>query len=107
MAKQGDKHLARVSFVVDERSRLQWTPEELLYVERMRQQSHSDTSLYNGLPYTRTSHIYAPYSLDLFNALCTLHETTIGMRDLLTAIAKMEELGPIHVSDVLSVSLPG
>jgi hypothetical protein len=97
-AKQGDRHLTRVTFAAEPASRLKWTPEEILYAERVRIPSNSDHNLYKGLPYAQTSHIYAPYTLDLFNALSTLQENTPGMRDLLSAIARMEELGPIHVS---------
>jgi hypothetical protein len=97
-AKQRDRHLTCVTFAAEPTSRLNWTPEELLYTERIRIPSNSDHNLHKGVPYARTSHIYAPYTLDLFNALSTLHENTPGMRDLLSAIARMEELGPIHVS---------
>jgi hypothetical protein len=84
--------------VAETASCLIWTPEELLYAEKVKTPSNSDNHLYKGLPYARTSHIYVPYMLDLFNALSTMHENTAGMRDLLSTIARMEELGPIHVS---------
>jgi hypothetical protein len=66
-------------------------------VERVSLPSHGAQDPRLSLPEARTTHVYAPYSLDLFNGLCTSHEGVPGMCELLSAIAKMEEVGPVHV----------
>jgi hypothetical protein len=92
-----DKVIETMCFAASLASWLQWTPEELLYVERISSPSQGDLDPRLKLPEARTTHVYAPYSLDLFNGLCTVHEDIAGMQDLLSAIAKMEEVGPVHV----------
>jgi hypothetical protein len=92
-----ERIIETVCFVVSPSSHLQWTPEELLYAERVSSPATGDPDPQLELPEAWTTHVYAPYSLDLFNGLCTIHEDVAGMRDLLSAIAKMEEVGPVHV----------
>jgi hypothetical protein len=79
---------------------VRWTGEELLFAERKRAE-HSRGPIghdrWKGLPHTRGSHVYAPYTVDLFTALRFIHEGHQGMREVLSEAAKMEELGPIHV----------
>jgi hypothetical protein len=92
-----EKVIDTVCFAASPTSRLHWTPEELLYAEKVSSRANVDPDPRLELPEARTTHVYAPYSLDLFNGLCTIHEDVAGMRDLLSAIAKMEEVGPVHV----------
>jgi hypothetical protein len=92
-----EKVIETVCFAASSASRLQWTPEELLYAEQNSLPSHGDLDPRLELPEAQTTHVYAPYSLDLFNGLCTAHDDIAAMRDLLSAIAKMEEVGPVHV----------
>jgi hypothetical protein len=92
-----DKVIETVCFAASPASRLRWTAEELLYAARVSLPAHADPDPRLELPEARITHVYAPYSLDLFNGLCTVHEGITGMRDLLSAIAKMEEVGPVHV----------
>jgi hypothetical protein len=86
-----------VTFAVSPASCLKWTPEELLYAEKVSSPTHGDPDPRLELPEARTTHVYALYSLDLFNGLCTMHGDIAGMRELLSVIAKLEEVGPIHV----------
>lgn len=78
---------------------VRWTAEELLYQEHQKlKEDQPEKPSWKGLPLARTTYVYVPYSVDLFHALEQMHDSTRGMQDLLTEIARMEELGPIHVS---------
>jgi hypothetical protein len=55
---------------------------------------------WNGLPLVRTSHTYAVYSVDLFQALSPLHEANTNLSSLVKEIAQMEHQGPIHVRNL-------
>jgi hypothetical protein len=89
-----------VAFKAIEGQSVRWTAEELLFAERKRAE-HSPRPTrdgsWKGLPPARGSHVYAPYNVDLFTALRLIHEGHPGMREVLSEVAKMEELGPIHV----------
>jgi hypothetical protein len=97
-----DEVVETVCFAASLKPWLQWTPEELLYMERVSLPSHGDPDPRLELLEARTTHVYAPYSLDLFNGLCTVHEDVPGMCDLLSAIVKME-VGPVHVHAPIAV----
>jgi hypothetical protein len=83
---------------------VRWTPNELLYAEKMRlpppQEITQNHSRWNGLPLARTSHIYTVYSVDLFQALLSLHEANTNLSSLVREIAQMEHQGPIHVREI-------
>jgi hypothetical protein len=85
-------------------ARVQWTVNELLYADKLRLPVASrlppEQSLWNGLPQARTSHIYAVYSVDLFQALLSLHEKDTDFCSLVKEVAQMEHQGPIHVSSI-------
>jgi hypothetical protein len=74
-----DKVIQTVCFAASPASRLQWTPEELLHMERVSLPSPGDLDPHLKLPEAHTTHVYVPYSLDLFNGLCTAHENIEGM----------------------------
>lgn len=81
--------------------RIDWTPVELLYAQKMLQisatKSASIQTRWNGLPPARSSHIYAAYSLDIYHALMTIHCDDPDMISLVEEIAEMEQDCPLHV----------
>jgi hypothetical protein len=81
---------------------IQWTPNKLLYVKKMQLPvSPSSTpvqSTWNDLLLARTSHVYAVYTVDLFQALLSLHKKDHALCSLVKEIAQMEQQGPIHVN---------
>jgi hypothetical protein len=83
---------------------VRWTPSKLLYAQKMwlpmELQSTPGESTWNDLPLARTSHIYAVYSVDLFQALLSMHEKDDVLCSLVKEIAQMEQQGPIHVGIV-------
>jgi hypothetical protein len=89
-----------VLFRAIEAQNVRWTGEELLFAKRKRAEDSMGPTRdgnWKGLPHVHGSHVYAPYNVDLFTALCLIHEGHQGMREVLSEAAKMEELGPIHV----------
>lgn len=95
-----DRVVENPEFKAVEGSVLRWTADELLFKERMdleAQGESSRTDISKRLPLARTTHIYAPYSVDLFHSLKTIHAEEDDLLDLLVEVAKMEEFGPIHV----------
>lgn len=79
---------------------IRWTKTELLYAKKMYEDdSVAETSLvmWNGLPLARTSHIYSPYSLSLYQHLTSIHSDHESLLHLIQEVARMEQLGPIHV----------
>jgi hypothetical protein len=83
---------------------VRWTPNELLYAQKMRLPVEPPSTLrestWNELPLARTSHVYAVYTIDLFQALLSLHEKDTALCSLVKEVAQMEQQGPIHVSIV-------
>lgn len=82
--------------------KLLWTRVELRYAEAMTAEIATPegvTPQWNGLPLARTSHIYSPYSGVLYEGLIRLHETNDVFLGLIQNAARMEQLGPIHVSN--------
>jgi hypothetical protein len=81
---------------------VRWTTNELLYAEKMKlplsQEPIPTETQWKELPLMRTSHIYAAYSVDLFNTLLTLHAMDGNLCSLIKEIAQVEHQGPIHVS---------
>jgi hypothetical protein len=66
-----------VSFKAIKGQNVHWTAEELLFAEHKRaEHSHGPTpdNSWKGLPPVPGSHMYAPYNVDLFTALCLIHE---------------------------------
>ncbi|KAG8709381.1 hypothetical protein FRC08_018373 [Ceratobasidium sp. 394] len=82
-------------------ARFNWTSEELLYGEYMARQQQQEGRLNEhadplGLPLARQSHIYVPFTIDLFQALMTLHKEHSSMVALIKEVACMEAEGLIH-----------
>ncbi|KAG9097446.1 hypothetical protein FS749_006280 [Ceratobasidium sp. UAMH 11750] len=79
--------------------RIPWTAEELLFGEKMTLETTdatADNRQEQQLPLARTNHIYAPYSIDLYDALESIHAEEAWMMDLFNEVACMEDEGPIH-----------
>jgi hypothetical protein len=83
---------------------VQWTLNELLYAKKMQllvsPLSTAAQPTWKDLPLARTSHVYAVYSVDLFQALVSLHKKDHTLCSLVKEIAQMEQQGPIQVSIV-------
>ncbi|KAG8734004.1 hypothetical protein FRC10_012005 [Ceratobasidium sp. 414] len=78
-----------------------WTSEELLYTEHMvmsAKEADADACDFElaGLPPAQKTHIYAPFMLDLFQALMTLHKDHADMISLAKETVCMEAEGPVH-----------
>ncbi|QRV89648.1 hypothetical protein RhiJN_17666 [Ceratobasidium sp. AG-Ba] len=76
---------------------IKWTPEEVLYTGLQASSNTSDKAqAFAYLPPARTNHIYAPYSVELYDGLLSIHQKHRDMVLLLSDIASMEAEGPIH-----------
>jgi hypothetical protein len=83
-------------------STLGYTPNELLYARKMQGQltvplTIDKATTWHNLPVARTVEVYAVYRTPLFQHLLEIHAEQKEMCELIRAVARMEQYGPIHV----------
>lgn len=88
----------------DPSSTLKYTRGELLYgAKKAKAGEQSPTRdarvLWKGLPLARTSHVYICFRGDLLQDLMRLYSHRVDLCDLIREVARMEKLGPLHVSN--------
>lgn len=86
----------------DPHSTLKYTCGELLRVKAVAQPAVGavEAPQWNGLPLTRTSHVYVCFRGDLFKTLLEFHQHHQELRDLLCEVVHMEQFSPLHVSRI-------
>ncbi|KAG8678538.1 hypothetical protein FRC08_017688 [Ceratobasidium sp. 394] len=79
-------------------SKINWTARELVFGEQMKLKANkpSGAQVALHLPPAQTSHIYVPYSVDLYCALASIHSAYNSFLALMKEIALMEQEGPVH-----------
>ncbi|KAG8693522.1 hypothetical protein FRC11_002843, partial [Ceratobasidium sp. 423] len=85
--------------------RLPWTSAELAYSTWVLNTRKPEGANAKGesmsLPPARTTHVYAPFNLSVFQDLEDLHENDTIFFQLILDVARIEKLGPIHCSQGL------
>lgn len=80
---------------------IRWTKAELRYAEAALKSSAPASiadDVWKGLPLVRTSHIYSPYTGTLYQELIHIHQSDDMFIRLIQEAARVEQLGPPHVS---------